>query len=1007
MKPYSLIKNVVFLDIETTGSDFYSDKIIEIGAVKIEDDKVTRFYSLVNPEKEVPLNIFDLCKGITKGDLEAAPTIYIVMEKLQDFIEDLPLVCHNADFERNFLRIHNEFLDSMELVAILYPELLEFNLQFLMKRFLPYFKDEMHRGLSDSEDTIAVLNYVLSNFYIENGYALPLSILELENWNWYKYLTKLTPEEVNFFIENNHKKEDGKKSEPYPIFALKDYERLFENREVWSRNGKSYTKRPQQIYGSKFMREGLERGNITIMEAPTGLGKSLAYLLPSAIYTYLNLDSEDDKVIISTNTKGLQTQLVEKDIPNLLEALNLQRDVKYTLIKGKGNYFCIERFDEIEYPSDMKTLLGYTYIRRYIKEKGLGDIEQINYTIRKVFYLDRLIYQCNCDSELCDINSCRHKESCYYANKVQQLKESQLIVVNHSLLLKWPYKTILPLKNIVVDEAHNLSKEAFDAFESTLLSEDLKKFLEEIYNNDSKSGYLFYLMKRAKNVKLPLEDIIMSVSICNKSIDTIGETFKIYIMNFKISRDYNIKEQLKINEHNHNGIRNSLGELKENLRGLNIYLDKAVFSLKEIPSLEGDKRLKILVEKVEGINNFINLIENMLEQSKDGYCYYFEVEREFKWWKISSIPLDVSAIFYEKILREIKSCSFISATLTTDKGYGRFRNTLGIDIAKSENKNIVEVPPIKPVFDYSDRSAIYAPDLLLGEESESFILKMKDFILNLLEVTEGNIIILFTSKRRMKDFKEEITAELNRIGVRLLQSKKEVEKLKTRDHRYIFLGSKRYFEGIDIPGDAMTTVVLDKLPNINSSEPFLKALIDKEREKGKEFWMAYQNINFPIVSIDLKQIYGRLIRSEYDYGALFILSKFNNDKGENTTVRKLEKLLYGVPVIRKSIPSTFKDLNRRTLRWKTMNFFKILREVEEEFKIESVIVKKRGDFKSIQQAEDFISEYLKAEYEKRKLYWDITLRLQGNVKIKVGNEVINLGKNEEKIKKYFRELLFI
>ncbi len=706
-------------------------------------------------------------------------------------------------------------------------------------------------------------------------------------------------------------------------------------------------------------------------------------------------------MIISTNTKGLQAQLVEKDIPNLLETLNLRRDVKYTLIKGKGNYFCIERFDEIEYPTDMKTLLGYTYIRRYIKEKGLGDVEQINYAIRKAFYLDNLIYQCNCDSELCDINSCSHKESCYYANKVQQLKESQLIVVNHSLLLKWPYKTVLPLKNIVVDEAHNLSKEAFDAFESTLISEDLKKFLEEIYNNDSKSGYLFYLMKRAKNAKLPLEDISMSISICNKNIDTIGETFKIYIMNFKISRDYNIKEQLKINEHSHNGIRNSLGELKENLRGLNIYLDKAVSSLKEIPSLEGDKRLKILVEKVEGINNFINLVENMLEQSKDGYCYYFEVEREFKWWKISSIPLDVSAIFYEKVLREIKSCSFISATLTTDKGYGRFRNTLGIDIAKSENKNIVEVPPIKPVFDYSDRSAIYAPDLLLGEESERFILKMKEFILNLLEATEGNIIILFTSKKRMKDFKGEITEELNGIGVRVVQSKKEVEKLKIRDHRYIFLGSKGFFEGIDIPGDAMTTVVLDKLPNINSNEPFLKALIDKEKEKGKEFWKAYQNINFPIVSIDLKQIYGRLIRTEYDYGALFILSKFNNDKGENTTVRKLEKLLYGVPVIRKSLPSTFKDLKRRNLRWKTMNLFKILREIE------VAIVKKRGDFKSIQQTEDFISEYLKAEYEKRKLHWDITLRLQGNIKIKIGNEVVNLGKNEEKIKKYFRELLFI
>lgn len=123
----------------------------------------------------------------------------------------------------------------------------------------------------------------------------------------------------------------------------------------------------------------------------------------------------------------------------------------------------------------------------------------------------------------------------------------------------------------------------------------------------------------------------------------------------------------------------------------------------------------------------------------------------------------------------------------------------------------------------------------------------------------------------------------------------------------------------------MATVVLDKLPNINGKEPFYKSLIDRNIEKGKNYWNAYAAVNFPIVSIDLKQIYGRIIRTEYDYGALFIMSKFDSN---NFTIRKLEKQLYGVPIIRKNRFQIFKDLNYRRIRWKQINLYKIMKEVK-------------------------------------------------------------------------------
>lgn len=1005
MKPYSLLNNVIFLDIETTGIDPYSDKIIEIGAIKIKEGKVTEFSTLVNPKRQVPLNILDLCKDLSLEEVKQARPIEEVMKELLIFIEDLPLICHNANFERSFLKISNEFLDSMELAAILYPELSEFNLQYLIKKFLPNSREESHRGLSDSKDTLEVLNYMLSSFYIENGYALPMSILELEKWNWYKYLTSLKIEEVNCFIMDKLKDNVKSKAQPALSFALKDYEKLFKNQDIWQRRGDSYTERPQQIEASKYIRQGLQQGNITIMEAPTGLGKSLAYILPASIYTYLNRGSEEDKVIISTNTKGLQSQLVEKDIPNLLDTLNLSDEVNYTLIKGKVNYFCIDRFMEIEYPKDMNTLLGYTYIRRYIREKGLGDIEHINYGIKKAFNLEDLIPQSNCDSDLCDVNTCRFKEECFYAGKVRELKEAQLVVVNHSLLLKWPYKAILPIKNIVIDEAHNLSKEAYDAFENDLMSEHLATYLDEIYNKEAKKGYLLYLLKKSNIKTLPIEDIERNLKICFKTINRVGESLERYIRKFNISTEYNVKEQLIIDDYQHREICFTLKELKENMNTLNLYLEKAVNTLKDISSLEGDKRLKMLGEKVEGINGYTSLIDDMIEQKKKDYCYYFEVDKNLRWWKISSIPLDVSSIFYDKILSEIKSCSFISATLATDIGYGRFRNTLGIDIAKSQNKKIVEVQPIKPVFNYSKRSAIYAPDILCGEASENFVSKMKEFVLALIKEIDGNILILFTSKKRLNSFRKEASGELNALGVRLIDSKRDIEKLKARDHRYVFIGSKGFFEGVDIPGDAMNTVILDKMPNINSREPFFKALIENELVKGKSYWQAYENINFPIVSIDLKQIYGRLIRTEYDYGALFVLDKFNNQESKNTTVKKVEKLLYGVPIIRSNLTSTFRDLRIRTLRWKIMNLFKILGEVKEDLKSE-VKKRKRGNlFEATTNIEKLINDYLKQEYEKRKLYWDINIKLNNIVKIEINKQEVELGVNKEKISKYFKDIM--
>ncbi|MHC1683818.1 MAG: exonuclease domain-containing protein [Clostridiaceae bacterium] len=1007
MDPYSLLNNLIFLDIETTGLDPKTDKIIEIGAVKIKNNVVSRFNTLVNPHRKVPLNILDLCSGITQESIDQAPEISEVMVNLLNFIEDLPLVCHNAGFEKNFLKIKNEFLDSLELIAILFPELTEFNLQYLIRKFLPSYRQEKHRGLSDSEDTIEVLNYAISSFYNHSGYALPMSIIDLESWGWYKYLTEVNMDEVKHFVDKKPFEFEEKVREPYPIFALKDYEKLLENKEIWLRNGRSYTLRPQQKEASKYIREALEKETITIMEAPTGIGKSMAYLLPSVIYTHLK---KDEKVIISTNTKGLQNQLVEKDIPNLLECLNLKQAINYTLIKGKSNYLCYDRFEDIEFPKDMNTLLGYVYLKRLMTEKNQGDIEEINPILKEKFNLSFLLEQCYCDSELCDVEHCKYKERCYYSSKVKALEESQIIVVNHSLLLRWPYLNAAPLVNIMVDEAHNLTQEIYDAFESVLISHEFEKFLKDIYNSKEKSGYLFYLSRKAKKDTLPLVEIEKDIEQCINQLKNIQVAFQNYIITSGIDREYNIKDYLNKDNSEISVIINYLDYLKADLGSLNVKLDKAITTLEDISTIKNDKMLKILFEKVEYINAAMRLIEDILLQNKEGYCFYYEVDKNFQWWKISSIPLDVSGLFYDRILNGVKSCLFISATLSTDNGYSSFKNTLGINIAKSENKKIIEVPPLKPVFDYKGKSVIYALNNFDPNEAESFSKDLKEFVLDLVTRIEGNIIMLFTSRKRLTLFKKEAMDELNALGIRVVEGKRDVEKLKSREARYILLGSKGYFEGVDVPGDAMSTVILDKVPNINSKEPFYKSLIEKvisddisleydETEKSK-YWQAYKKINFPIVSIDMKQIYGRLIRTEFDYGSLFIMSKFNSG---NALVKKLEKQLHGVPVIRKNSYDLFRDINFRLIRWKQMNLYTIMKEVKEALKESLLEKKQKREITTLQETEDFVNKFMSIEYTKRKLNYDVKISFSKEVSIYIAGKKIDLGISKGKINQYFRD----
>lgn len=466
----SIVKDVVFLDIETSGLNPKNSEILEIGAIKVDkENNISIFDTLVKNKFKVPPEIFSLCKNLNQKDLDKAPLLDEVKKDFLDFIEDKTIICHNKNFEKEFLSLHigkinNKFIDSMELAAILEPFHREFNLDYLKKAITKNKEDEVHRAIYDVVDTIDVVNALILRFKdrLEKDDKLTLYPLtfeidsylnkhSLENWDWSEYINGANYDLKDLTNTVYEKKEDKKakidNSKEEEIFKLMgkynaEYEELLKEESIWgSKKGFIYEFRQGQYDLTKLIRETFNNisSNIACIEAPTGIGKSVGYLLPAV----LEARYAKKRIIISTATKELQVQLMDKDLPNVINSLGLSGKVSYGYIKGKNNYICKSKFYDYkkDYEAENPTyedILSIIIIENLIKDGKYGDIEEINYWVLNHFKeLKNHLLKVVCDVDLCKPKKCY--ENCLYKKRVEELKDEDITVINHSLLARWPY----------------------------------------------------------------------------------------------------------------------------------------------------------------------------------------------------------------------------------------------------------------------------------------------------------------------------------------------------------------------------------------------------------------------------------------------------------------------------------------------------------------------------------------------------------------------------------------
>jgi ATP-dependent DNA helicase DinG len=485
-------KTVVFLDLETTGLTSGQDRIIEVGALKTKGRKeVAEFEALVKPGIPVP-SFVTLLTGITEEEIsKKGRDLQPVLSELQEFIGDCPLVGHNLNFDLSFLKaagldLPNQTLDTAILTALILPAEKYYSLRVLAKKF--FNETETHRGLSDARQTFKLLWAVIDRIepgdrsLLENMAQLLAGTEPLLS-ELFQELSAATLKGPRYTKKNTGIKEENgweKKAEPEKLTVpVKEEEitRLLEKNGFLTKLT-NYEHRPQQSEMAKLVCAAFNDSAKLVVEAPTGVGKTLAYLIPAIIFAATN----HRRVVISTNTKNLQTQVWEKELPFLKKNLPGLK-WRASRLLGKENYFCRRRFQNI-YKNNPglfpKNETALAYLAAFSHKSREGILEETSSFMQQRFPdLKNWLDEMRGSAKACLNRACSFYRSCFYQKARIAAENSDLIISNHALTLS-PPAWFPEFHHLVLDEAQNIEDAASESYSRGIEGEQVNGILSAL-----------------------------------------------------------------------------------------------------------------------------------------------------------------------------------------------------------------------------------------------------------------------------------------------------------------------------------------------------------------------------------------------------------------------------------------------------------------------------------------------------------------------------------------------
>jgi ATP-dependent DNA helicase DinG len=605
--------------------------------------------------------------------------------------------------------------------------------------------------------------------------------------------------------------------------------------------------------------ESLESGKHFIVEAPTGIGKSFAYLVPSILHAVQN----ERKAIISTCTINLQEQLMSKDIPVLAKVLPV--DFKYEILKGRNNYICSKRLSKAMidksslFVTQEQTTLQKIY--DFVNKTGKGTKQDIPFPVEDAVWSEIFAEEGVCTSKSCG----GEDTNCYYQQAKQRMKDADLLVLNHHLFFtlfgfyERESEGYLYFNDFVIfDEAHTIEQIAAERVSPSVSKEQVRFWLNKLYNAKTQKG--FYAKRNANRLKGAVNELHHENEYFFKTLH--------HFVNSKYSAQSH-KSAIRILEPV------VLGELMiRNLADLINELKKSV-SLAQNDLEESE--IKNYVTKFTRIRNNITFF---LEQKDSGYVYWIEYSGRARHnISLCISPIDMAQYFRDNVFRENRMSVMTSATLSTNHNMNFFVNSIG---AENVSNEILPSP-----FDLQRQMRIYVsndipePDKARREkisdlfDETEYERQLTDKIFECILKTKGGALTLFTSNKLLKNNYNKLLEKFLDAGINLyaqhngLPNNKILQHFK-EDENSVLFGVDSFWMGVDIPGNSLRNVIVTKLPFDVPDHPVIEAKLEFILEKGGNPFMDY---SLPTAILKFKQGVGRLIRNKTDEGIICILDR--------------------------------------------------------------------------------------------------------------------------------------
>lgn len=713
---------------------------------------------------------------------------------------------------------------------------------------------------------------------------------------------KMAAREIGFAIINNQADqiyvvvEAGTKKEKQKL-DKEEVLSYFKKEGKLAEELKGFSERKEQLLTAEKIIDSFNQHQFDFIEAGTGTGKSFAYLIPALFYNDLN----QARIVVSTNTINLQEQLINKDLVTLQRVLDFEFNA--VLVKGRNNYLCLRKFknfkknfDNSEIDLDGKI---FNELNEWKKQTESGEKSEINFQLK-----NKVWNQIAAESDLCLKTSCPFYSNCFFMQARKKIYKADILIVNHHLLLSDARvkedtgsvdRGILPnFNHLIIDEAHNIGEIATDHLGYPLyqplldnwlkrLSGDKKSLLSEI-----REDIAFTVDSDQKRLREILDKKIIPTT--QKIRDLIPQYFnelKALISDYKdkkITVDENLKSNPKWKEF-HKTAQDLAAYLKNDFSFLQIIYENLYLGL-EAETDESEMKIKSSLNRCQDL---IKRIEFNLKAEDDDYVFWLESSyyRGSEQIVQKSAPIDAGKFLPDMIWSKLTNIIFTSATITAAGSFDYFYRETGINKAEELK---VESP-----FDYSKQAELLIPLGFPDPGNKNFLKELVVSLKEIISKTQGSTMVLFTSYRMLSYCYNNLKAELEEMGIRILsQSKLSRNYIMQEFHseyKTVIFGTSSFWEGVDLPGDLLKYLVMVKLPFPVPGEPLYQAKEDLLKAKGLN---PFYNLALPQAVIKFRQGFGRLIRSKKDSGFIILFDR--RVKSRSYGQKFLDSIPRGCPV---------------------------------------------------------------------------------------------------------------